>query len=335
MKVLVTGSTGFIGQHVCRVLLARGHAVRALARNPAAAAPLSAAGAEVVKGDVCEPATLPAAVEGCEAVLHLAGVVKALGRPAFFAVNAGGTRHLADAAIAAGATRFVLVSSLAAAGPSTAARPRTADDPPAPVSAYGESKLAAEAVLRDLAFRLEATVVRPPIVYGPGDREVLPPLLAMARAGLIVKAGLAEKRYSVVHVEDLAQGIALALEHGRRLGPAGGEGVYYLDDGATYTWEEIGRAALGPLGVSGRVLALPEAVSWVAAAGATAFAQLRRKAAVFSLDKVREIRQPSWTCDASRARSELGYAPRFLLGEGMRQTLVAEGHLAGGPAPSP
>src|SRR6266702_5648749 len=246
MKVLVTGSTGFIGQHVCRALLARGHAVRALARNPAAAATLAAAGAEVVKGDVCRPATLPAAVDGCAAVVHLAGSVKALGRAAFFAVHTGGTRHLADAAVAAGAARFLLVSSLAAAGPSTLARPRTEDDPPAPVSAYGESKLAAEAVLRDLAFRLEGTVMSPPIVYGPGDREVLPPLLAMARAGIIVKAGFAEKRYSVVHAEDLALGIALALERGRRLGPAGGQGVYYLDDGATYTWEEIGRAALGP-----------------------------------------------------------------------------------------
>ncbi|HZZ83788.1 MAG TPA: NAD(P)-dependent oxidoreductase [Anaeromyxobacteraceae bacterium] len=327
MKVLVTGSTGFIGQHVCRSLLARGHSVRALARNPAAAAPLAAAGAEVVKGDVCDPATLPAAVEGREAVLHLAGVVKALGRAAFFEVNAGGTRHLADAAIAAGASRFLLVSSLAAAGPSTADRPRTEEDPPAPVSAYGESKLAAEAVLRDLAFRLEATVVRPPIVYGPGDREVLPPLLAMARAGLIVKAGLGEKRYSVVHVEDLAAGVALALERGRRLGPGGGEGVYFLDDGATYTWEEIGRAALTPLGVAGRVLALPEAVSWIAAAGATAFAQLRRRPAVFSLDKVREIRQLSWTCASARARADLGFAPRYELAEGMRQTLAAEGHL--------
>ncbi len=330
MKVLVTGSTGFIGQHVTQALLARGHAVRALARDPAAAAPLAAAGAEVIQGDVCRPATLPAAVTGCEAVVHLAGAVKALGRAGFFAVNAGGTRHLADAAIGAGASRFLLVSSLAAAGPSSAGRPRTEEDPAAPVSAYGESKLAAEAVLRDLAFRLEATVVRPPIVYGPGDREVLPPLLAMARARLIVKAGLAPKRYSVVHVEDLAAGIALALERGRRLGPAGPEGVYFLDDGATYSWEEIGRAALGPLGVAARVLPLPEAVSWVAAAGASALARLRRRPAVFSLDKVREIRQPSWTCASARARAELGYAPRWPLADGMRQTLAAEGHLPGG-----
>src|SRR5512137_826456 len=101
-------------------------------------------GAEVVRGDVSRPESLPEAVAGVDVVVHLAGLVKAVTPAELFAVNARGTRDLAVAAAAAGRPRFVLVSSLAAAGPSRPGHPRTEDQAPAPVSDYGRSKLAAE-----------------------------------------------------------------------------------------------------------------------------------------------------------------------------------------------
>ena len=318
---LLTGATGFIGQAIAARLLARGDRVRALVRDPARARELAAAGAELAVGDVSRPETLPAAVDGVELVVHVAGLVKAVTREELFRVNAGGARALARAAAAAGRPPFVLVSSLAAAGPARPGRPRKEEDEPAPVSAYGESKLAAEDALRELAGAIEATVVRPPAVYGPRDPEFLPALLRMARSGVVWKAGFADKRYSVVHVEDLADAVVRAAEGGRRLGRSGSEGIYFADDGVPRAWDELGRAALEALGRRGVVVPVPEAVSWLLAGAATAASRVTGKAAILSLDKMLEIREAAWTCTSERARRELGWEPRFDLAEGMRQSV--------------
>ena len=320
MRWLLTGATGFIGLNLAERLVQRGDEVRALVRDPARAGELEDLGAELVVGDVSRPETLPPAVRGADAVVHLAGIVKAVRREDYFAVNAEGTRALARAAASAGRVRFLLVSSLAAAGPSAPGRARTEEDPPAPVSVYGESKLAAEEALRERARDLEATVVRPPLVYGPRDKEMLPALFRMAQAGVVVKAGLGEKLYSVIHVDDLCDLIVLAALCGRRLEESGSQGIYFGDSGPTHTWEDLARAALDSLGRRGVVLAVPDAVSWLVAGASSAAARLRGRAAIFSLDKMLEIREAAWTCSSARARRELEWEPRLGLFEGMRRS---------------
>jgi nucleoside-diphosphate-sugar epimerase len=323
VRVLVTGATGFIGGALAARLLARGDRVRALVRDPARARELSRLGAELAPGALDDAASLAAAVDGCDLVLHLAGLVKARRASELFAVNRDGTANLARAcAGAARPPRLVHVSSIAAAGPSSPLRARSEDDAPAPVSDYGRSKLGGEESVRTVAGAVHVSIVRPPIVYGPGDRELVPPTLALARAGLVLRAGSASKRFSLVHVADLCDGIAQVAERGKRLGATGGEGVYFLDDGAEHAWEEIGRAACAALGRRARVVALPEALTYALAAGATAAAALRGGVAMMSFDKIRELRQPSWTCTSARARSEVGYAPRVGLAEGMRDAVA-------------
>jgi nucleoside-diphosphate-sugar epimerase len=321
VRWLLTGATGFIGLAVAERLRARGDAVRALARPSSRVQELAAMGVELARGDVGDPRALAAAVEGCEAVVHLAGLTRALGPEEYRRVNVAGTRNLA-AACAGASPRpvLILVSSLAAAGPATPGRPRREEDPPAPVSAYGRSKLESEGEVRALAGRLEATVVRPPIVYGPRDRELLPPLFRMARLGVAVKAGFADKRFSLVEVEDLAEGILAAAERGRRLSRSGSEGIYFLADGTERTWEEIARAAAEAVGARVRVVAVPEAAGWLFSAGASLWAGLTGRPAMLSLDKQNEVRQAAWTCAVDRAVAELGWAPRFPLAEGMRRS---------------
>lgn len=318
MRVLVTGATGFIGGRLAGRLAAAGHQVRALVRDPARAAPLAALGVELAPGDLGDPRSLAAAVDGCALVVHLAGLVKALSAADFFRVNAEGTRALARACAGARPRpRLVLVSSLAAAGPSPG-RPRREEDPPAPVSRYGESKLAGEAAARELAGRLETVVLRPPAVYGPGDRELLPLLFGMARLGVILKAGWGEKRYSVLHVDDLCRAVLAAAERGKAVGRWGPEGTYFLSDGGEYRWEEIGRAAADALPARAVVVPLPELLSSAVAAAASLLSALSRRPAVLGLDKLREMRQPAWTCAIDRAVRELGFEPALPLAEGMR-----------------
>ena len=323
MRVLVTGATGFIGTALSERLAARGDQVRALVRPTSRTAALERLGSELVRGDVADPAALAAAVDGCQLVVHLAGAVKALHVSEFYQANGEGTRRVADAcAGAAHPPRLVYVSSLAAAGPARNGRPRREDDAPEPVSHYGESKLAGERAVRAVAERVEASIVRPPIVYGPRDRELMPQLLRMALLGVVLRVGSGEKRYSLVHVADLCDGILAVAERGRRVGGEGAEGVYFLDGGPDHSWEEIALASCAAAGRRARVVHVPELTNLAVAACASLAAALTRKPSMLSFDKLKEIRQPAWTCTSERARRELAYAPRFALKEGMADAVA-------------
>ena len=319
MRWLVTGATGFIGTALAERLVEQGDEVRALVRDPSRASELRRMGVELVRGDVSRPESLERAVPDVDVVVHLAGLVKAVTREELFAVNAEGTRALAEAVARSGRPKFVLVSSLAAAGPSRPDRPRTEADSPAPVSLYGQSKLAAEEVLRGMAADLHSSVVRPPIVYGPRDKEFLPSLFQLAKAGLVLKSGFGDKRYSIIHVEDLVGLIVAVAARGTRLERENAAaGVYFADDGVQHTWEGLARGALGALGKRGTVVPVPELVTWLAAGAATATSRLTGRAAILSLDKMMEIREAAWTCSSQKARQELGWKPRVSLVEGMR-----------------
>jgi nucleoside-diphosphate-sugar epimerase len=322
VRVLVTGATGFIGVALVERLLARGDQVRALVRPTSRVDELRRHGVELAAGDVLDARSLADAVDGCDRVFHVAGAVKALTPDALFRANAQGTRNVAIAcASAAGRPALLYVSSLTAAGPAVGGRARTEDDLPAPVSLYGESKLAGEEAVRDVGERIEATIVRPPIVYGPRDKELMPQLLRMARAGVIVRAG-PQKKYSVVHVADLCEGILAAADRGRRAGTGSTEGIYFFDDGAEHTWDEIALAACAAAGRRARVVAVPEATSALVAAGASLLAALTRTPSILSFDKMKEVRQSAWTCSSARAIRELGWTPRLPLPLGMADAVA-------------
>ncbi len=323
MRTLLTGASGFIGTALARRIGARGGEVRALVRSSSRVEELQRLGVELVDGDLGDPPSIAAAIEGCGLVIHLAGVVKALEGKDYFRHNTDGTRNVAASCAAAARPPVLIhVSSLSAAGPSPEGRPRTEEDLPAPVSLYGQSKLAAERAVRAFAGKIEASIVRPPIVYGPGDRELVPQLVRMAKLRLVVRVGFGQKRYSVIHVEDLCEGILSVAERGQRVGPSGNEGVYFLDDGIEYTWDDIARAACAAWGSKALVLPLPEAAGLIAAAGSSVTAAFTRRPAILSFDKLREIRHPVWTCSSERARRELGWAPRLPLADGMRDAVA-------------
>ncbi|MFM7135636.1 MAG: NAD-dependent epimerase/dehydratase family protein, partial [Planctomycetota bacterium] len=171
--VLVTGATGFIGRHVVAGLLDRGVAVRALVRSPEKTGHLSHEGVERVAGSLADVARWQAALAGCDAVFHCAGLVAARQRADLTAVNGTAVGHLADACAAIETPpTFVHLSSLAAAGPALRDGIRDEGEPARPVSAYGVSKLAGDGELATRAGRLPVTIVRPGIVFGPHDTNV-------------------------------------------------------------------------------------------------------------------------------------------------------------------
>lgn len=270
--IAITGATGFAGGHAAAELLKRGHRLVALVRDPARAR--LSGDVRIVEGDLENAAALAALVRGADAVVHLAGAITALSRQDYFTVNEQGTAAVAAAAERAGLKRFVHVSSLAAREPQ--------------LSAYAASKRAAEQVLEAGVASLNAIILRPPVVYGPGDRGTLPLVAALTRPIAVIPSRSAA-RFSLIHVEDLARVIADAVESGRR-------GCHEISDGTLggYGWADLIAAAQRVEGISIRPIFLPKFVPSVVAAAASGISRLTGKPGMVSPGKIAELYHGDW-----------------------------------------
>jgi len=317
VRALVTGASGFIGRALTRVLVDAGDNVTCLVRESSNRAPLEALGVRFAVGDVTQPESLVDAAVGVDVVFHLAAMLAEPWHPDFLRTNALGVRHILDACAAVKAPpRVVLTSSMAAAGPSPDG-PRTEDDPPDPVSRYGASKLAGEAAAREYADRVPVTIVRPPVVFGPGDTAMLPAFRA-ARRGIGVVYNRAA--FSMIHVDDLARLLRTVALSGAICARAGslGRGVYFGADEQAPTarelWALLGRA----MGRTVRVLPVPSAVVHVAGLVAEAAGRLGAST-LLSRDKTAEATAGSWVCSTAKARG-LGWSPAAPLDARLSET---------------
>lgn len=317
LKVLVTGATGFIGKRLLPVLRAQNHSLRLLVRDPERAKGLVAPQTELFRGDLESPSCFPAALESVDAVIHMAGLVSAVGRKDFSRVNGEATRRLALAAAAQSGEppRFVYVSSQAAAGPNLPGRTRVEEDLPSPVSHYGSSKREGELALESLPIsKLPWTILRPPAVYGPGDIALFP-FFQMAAKGTVILPARAAMRFSLIHVDDLCAGIAAALTSPRAIGRH-----YFLAGEEQPTVREVLLAMGEAFGKKPKILALPGAIVWPMSWISDVAAFLRRRPSFFSSDKMREMRASEWLCSAQRASAEFGFRQRIALTQGLTQT---------------
>jgi len=312
VRALVTGATGFVGSHLVEALRRGGHDVAALVRSPGKAAALAALGVEQVRGDLADRDALARAAAGRDVVFHVAGLTAALDEAEYVRANRDGTRALVDAAERGGAGRVVYVSSMAAAGPAARGRPLAGDEPPAPVTAYGRSKLAGESAVRE--SRLPWTIVRPPMVYGPRDREVLK-VFQLARFGLAPVFGDGTQELSAVHAADLASSLVAVASAAAAAGA-----TYYPCHPEIFTSEgfiqAVGRAA----GKRVVVLRIPLAVGRLALAGTGAAARMAGRATILNADKANEFFQPAWTGDPAPLARDAGWRAAHDLSSGLSDT---------------
>ena len=319
--ILVTGATGFIGTVTVDYLKKKGYEVRVLIRPESNADTVSSMQVDVVHARYDDPVSLRKAVEGTDIIVHLAGVTKSATEKGFYEGNVLPVSNLLGVTMEVNPSlkRFVLVSSLAAAGPADNPDPGASeDDVPKPVSIYGRSKREAEKICLSYKERLPVTVIRPPAVYGPGDRDVLQ-FLVMLKRGLVLGTGDVRKQLlSLVHVDDLVRGIVMAGES-----PDGIGETYYITSPRGYSWDELSSVAARELGVKNiRMVALPKLLLRFFGYVAGSISLLTGRPGFLNPDKVNEMIQDYWVCSPLKAERQLGFTASIPLEEGMSSTIA-------------
>ena len=304
MQIALTGATGFIGRRLCITLAQDNHHVRALVRNREAAARSLDPRTEILGGDLDSPTALRDLVRGCDAVVHLAAAVRGANWRDFAAVNVAGTAQLLMAMDAVSPQiPLLFFSSLAAREPD--------------LSHYARSKYQAEELLRTATGNRPRLILRPPAVYGPGDREMLPVFRFMAKTGLAPAAGPASARLSLLFVDDLGTLVSAWLR-------AAGEitGTFPLHDGhqGGYGWSEIASIVSAQAGRSVRVWEIPHLPLDLLARANSGLAKLLAYQPMLTPEKLRELRHPDWVCRNDEITAALGWKPRVDLAAGLRQT---------------
>lgn len=321
MKILLTGASGFLGRRLANALAAR-HELRLLLRATARREGLPAA--EIVLGDIADPAAVEAAAAGCEAIVHGAALVRILApRSEFERVNVGGTAAVVAAARRHGVARLLHVSSFMALGPTEAGPGGELDEAAEPadrrwINEYERTKTLADRLVRRAAGDgLPALLLYPTVVYGPGDLTegnlVVRHLLDLAAGRVPALLGRPERRWNYVHVDDAVAGAVAALERGR-------PGGRYLLGGETVRLDAFYRlvSELGGIRVPSR--RLPDPVATLFGALAKGWARLAGGTPQLTPDLV-EVYRHDWAYRSDTAVAELGYRPRTLAA-GLAETLA-------------
>ncbi len=317
MRVLLTGANGFIGSHLLEGLVERGFKTVILIRHTSDTGFIDHLlnRVEVRCGELRNPASLRAAVEGVEAVLHCAAKTKAARNSTYYAVNSVGTRHVVEACNARSGElrRLVLVSSVAVSGPGTAGNPVTENSPPRPVSHYGRSKMLGERWVRQCSL-VPFTIVRPAAVYGPRDSDFFLVFRWLSR-GIMPLIDGGRQPLNLVYVRDVVEGVLTAL----RSREARGE-TYHLAHPRRCTQREFLDALAEGMGARPVRIFLPHHALYPVCLLAELKGRVTGRAGILNLQKMAEYAAPGWVCATRKAEEELGFRAETPLPEGVRRT---------------
>ncbi len=295
MKIALTGATGFVGRALLPRLVASGYDVRALTRRPMT----DDARVTWITGDLLEPMSLRTLTEGCDLVIHLAGVIKALSKEAFFKGNVEGTGYLLLAAAQQKVKRFIYISSLAARSPA--------------LSYYAETNAQAENLVANCG--LHWSILRPCAVYGPGDRETLT-FFKAAKGAALPLPGL-DRRASLIHVDDLVEAIMATVKY-----QSVNRQVLEVHDGASggYRLDDIARRMTAAVGGKAKPAGMPRFLTSLVAWGALGIGKLTNRAPMLTPGKVRELYDLDLVVRDEQLTRLTGWTAEVKLDDGLRQT---------------
>lgn len=321
MKIFVTGATGFIGSHLCHRLIADGHQVVALVRNPEKAKCLPDA-VETISGDLSLFKQDDLVLPECDLVIHMAGVLFARDAQAYHETNCRAVQDLLQCLNRQTwrPKRFVFASSLAAVGPSDPERPAVEDDPAKPIEDYGRSKLAAEQALRDAPFPV--TVFRPGMVLGPRDLAMLT-VFKMAARGIGFKVAGLNQKFSFIFVEDLVSAIMkMALD------TRPNHQLYFTGYKTHADMETFWKITSDVLQRKIRVLKIPKPVLFGLMIGSSLVTRFFPVTNKLNYKQYRQMTVPAFLCSSEALQRDLNWEPQHDLRTSIAKT--AAGYKAAG-----
>ena len=319
MNILVTGGTGFLGRHLVKALLTDGHAVRLMGRNFSQVQPLIAASAIAITADLRNASAISQACKGIDVVYHVGAFSAAWGkRTDFFAINVGGTQAVITGCRKYGIKRLIYVSSPSVVfnGQDQNQVNESVSYPRRFASVYSLTKKLGEDFVNASAPSLETVIIRPKAIFGPGDRTLLPQLIAAARRNRLPQVGDGNNLVDLTYVENVAHALLLALDARTAIGKT----YTITNDEHILLWDVISQI-LCELDLSTNLrrvslpLALLCAVSMEVLASATGKEPLLTRYSAAILARTQ-------TYDISAAKRDLGYAPQVSVTEGIQRTLA-------------
>jgi len=317
MRVLVTGSSGFVGSHLVEELVRQKYTVRILLRSGSAPKWLKDLPLETVSASYQDGAALRKAIDKVDIIFHVGGVTKALTPAGYLDGNAVPTKALLEAVVASKKKlkRFVLVSSHAMIGPvASPTESSCEDDVPHPVEEYGRSKLAAELVARSYSHLVPITIVRPPTVYGPRDLDCFE-IFRMIDKGINLYYGNAKKYTSLIHVEDLVRGMIQAATSKQAVNRA-----YFLCNDQAVTWKEFQTAVKKVMRKRALTLYVPSFTTRIAVFFGELSMKFTKRPVILNREKAKLGRPSYWIASNKRARRELRFNPEYSMEEGLAMT---------------
>ncbi len=315
-KILITGANGFIGSFLAEHLAKQGHRVRCAVRETSNLRWLKDSQVEIFYLDWNDTDSIKSAVGDQDMIFHLAGVTKAKTDKSYFTGNVGITQNLLHAFDRYGPAhqQVIYVSSQAAAGPSKDGTPVSENDPPFPVSVYGQAKLETEEVVLSYSKARWATIIRPPSVYGPRDRDVFA-LFQNIHRGILPLLGDGTSTVSLIHVRDLIKGIDLAAKQ-----DASKDQVFFISEDGIYDWLTIGNTIAHCLNKRPKKIFIPVLLLDLLSHVSRMMSFFSSKPALLNRDKVQEMKQKHWVCSNEKAKKVLGFTPQIPLQDGIQET---------------
>lgn len=318
-KAFITGATGFIGSHLAEKLIEKDYEVTCLVRRTSNLRWLEKLPVKYHTGEISDKDSVLEGVRRQDYIFHLAGLTKAIKPVDYYRVNADGTKNMIEATLEAGheIKRFVLLSSLAAAGPSPDALPIDEKTPPRPITDYGRSKLEAEKITESFRSQIPISIVRPPAVYGPRDKDIYL-YFKMVNKGWSFLLGSHDQVLSFVYAPDLAESVIKVAECEESSGE-----TYFASNPEPYTWSYVGSVIEKSLDKTKcRKIRIPFWMGNIIARIVETGTVLTKSPAVLNRQKILEAVQPYWVCSPEKLNRDTGFSCSTDIEKGMKNTAL-------------
>jgi len=314
-SVLITGANGFVGSRLCQRLIDDGYSVIAGVREGCDATLIYDLDIKYRFGDITNPETLDKMTADVDYIVHNAGLTKTSNYDNFFLVNHVGTENLLNAAKKNGSLKkFILISSLAAVGPSKRGFPLDESASPHPLTAYGRSKLKGEEVVLKVADQVNSVILRPPAIYGPNDKEAFA-FFETLNNRIKPYLGDLRRKIQMVHVDDLTLGVSKALEAKTNSGS-----VYFIAEKESNSYYQLVRALRKAVGRVALPIYFPGWGLKIIAFFSESIMKMFGKSPMFTVEKANEI-LANWEVSVDKARDELGFESQIDFQTGAKETV--------------